>query len=133
MASVVHSIHVSEPYFGLIAGKRKTVELRINDEKRQKIRKGDGLLMICKETPRKLVVANVASIERFSTFEEALNTVGTSAAMPDVASIGDAVMMYKKIPGYASKESDLGVVAIYLTDVFDCVPLLDIPLSTVFT
>ena len=133
MASVVHSIHVSEPYFSLIARKRKTVELRINDEKRQKIRKGDGLLMICKETPRKLVVANVAGIKRFSTFEEALNTVGTSAAMPDVASIGEAVRTYKNIPGYASKESDLGVVAIYLTDVFDCVPLLDIPLSTVFT
>jgi ASC-1-like (ASCH) protein len=45
-------MHVEEVYFHLLERGEKTVELRLNDKKRQKINVGDKIQFICKNRPR---------------------------------------------------------------------------------
>ena len=57
-----------EPFEMIFSG-QKTIELRLNDEKRQMIKVGDMIEFIQNETGEKLIT-NVIAIHRFASFAE---------------------------------------------------------------
>lgn len=99
----VHSMKLSEPWFGLMSAGMKDVEIRVYDAKRREIRVGDTLIFRSMDTDN-VVIRNVAEILEFEDFREALEKVGVSRALPRKAStLEKGVQIYHDIPGYREK------------------------------
>lgn len=64
---MTHYMNLHTQPFDMIASGAKTIELRLNDEKRQKIEVGDTIVFSCSE--RKLWV-KVTALHQFPSFEE---------------------------------------------------------------
>ena len=66
---MIHKMNLnSEPFERILSG-RKTIELRLNDEKRRLIKVGDKIEFIQTETGEKLI-AKVTALHRFDSFAE---------------------------------------------------------------
>lgn len=57
----------SEP-FGMIASGEKTIELRLYDEKRQKLKLGDTIIFTNSQNPEQTVTATIKGLHRFQSF-----------------------------------------------------------------
>lgn len=68
-------MHVRRLYFDLLRDGQKTVEIRLNDEKRQGVKEGDKILFVCNDIPSERVILTVSSILRRKTFLELLDAV----------------------------------------------------------
>ena len=66
---MAHKMNLNPEPFAMIRSGHKTIELRLNDEKRQKINVGDRIEFTQTETGEKLT-AKVIAIHRFDTFAE---------------------------------------------------------------
>ena len=64
----MHEMKLNPAPFGMIKSGRKTIELRLFDEKRQKIKVGDGITFTNTETGEKLI-KTVKALHRFDSFE----------------------------------------------------------------
>ena len=64
---MIHELHLDPAPFLAIAEGRKTVEMRLFDEKRQRISRGDTLHLIERGTGKSLAV-RVVALHRFSDF-----------------------------------------------------------------
>ena len=108
----LYVMNIQEKYFKQIESEEKTFELRLYDEKRQKIEKGDIIEFKCgNESFRYLV----KSIEVYNTFEEALKKCKLKNCLPDDKTYQEGVEVYHAIPGYKEGEKKYGVCAIELT------------------
>ena len=65
-----HEMKLHPEPFQMIADGRKTIELRLYDEKRKKIKVGDEIQFICMEPPYKTLIATVVGLYRYNSFEE---------------------------------------------------------------
>ncbi len=63
-------MHLNKEPFEKIRNRYKTIELRLNDEKRRKISVGDVVKFSCKEYPSVILVAKVVCLHAFKDFEE---------------------------------------------------------------
>ncbi len=63
-----HQMRLDPQPFELIRSGRKTIELRLFDEKRQKIAVGDVIVFSCREKPDETVPARVIALHRFDSF-----------------------------------------------------------------
>ncbi len=66
---MTHKMNLNSEPFEMIRRGQKTIELRLNDEKRQKIKVGDMIEFTQTETGEKLT-AEVIAIHRFDSFAE---------------------------------------------------------------
>lgn len=66
---MTHKMNLNPEPFKMICSGQKTIELRLNDEKRQKIKVGDSIEFTQTETGEKLT-AEVIAIHRFDSFAE---------------------------------------------------------------
>ena len=66
---MAHKMNLNPEPFAMIRSGQKTIELRLNDEKRQKINVGDSIEFTQTETGECLIVQIIA-IYRFDTFAE---------------------------------------------------------------
>ena len=66
---MAHKMNLNPEPFAMIRSGQKTIELRLNDEKRQKIKVGDRIEFTQTETGECLIVQIIA-IHRFDTFAE---------------------------------------------------------------
>ena len=66
---MTHKMNLSPEPFAMIRSGQKTIELRLNDEKRQKINVGDSIEFTQTETGECLIV-QVIAIHRFDSFAE---------------------------------------------------------------
>lgn len=66
---MAHKMNLNPEPFAMIRSGQKTIELRLNDEKRQKINVGDSIEFTQIETREKLT-AEVIAIHRFDSFAE---------------------------------------------------------------
>lgn len=67
--TMIHKMNLNpEPFERILSG-RKTIELRLNDEKRRLIKVGDKIEFIQTETGEKLI-AEVIALHRFDSFAE---------------------------------------------------------------
>lgn len=65
-----HEMQLKREYFESVAEGSKTVEMRLLDEKRKKIRSGDTILFTCSDAPDRQVRTKVEGIYSYPGFEE---------------------------------------------------------------
>lgn len=66
---MVHSMHLNHQPFIKIQDGTKTIEMRLNDEKRQQIKVGDQIQFDDRST-NELCVVKVVNLHHFSSFQE---------------------------------------------------------------
>ena len=65
-----HQMNLRPEPFGMLQNGEKTIELRLNDEKRQKIRIGDEITFTCTEPPYAILHTKVVDLFRYDSFKE---------------------------------------------------------------
>ena len=65
-----HIMKLQASPFGMIKSGKKTIELRLNDEKRQKLKIGDEIEFICTDDADKTVGVSVTNIYHFDNFAQ---------------------------------------------------------------
>ena len=66
---MTHYMNLHPQPFALIASGRKTIELRLYDEKRQNISPGDLIIFSNTQSPHETITAKVLQLHIFPTFE----------------------------------------------------------------
>ena len=66
---MIHYMNLVQSAFKKIADGSKTIELRLNDEKRQRINVEDTVVFRCFST-KDIITAKVSGLHKFSDFEE---------------------------------------------------------------
>ncbi|WP_457614510.1 HisA/HisF-related TIM barrel protein [Methanopyrus sp.] len=108
----VHHMGLEEEYLNLIKEGRKTVEGRVKDDKRARIKPGDKILF-----NRRLLV-KVVDVREYDSFEEMLREEGLKNVLPNVNSIEEGIEIYRRF--YSSgKEKMFGVLAIEIEPIMD--------------
>ena len=104
-----HKMHLHHDPFCLIQEGKKTIEMRVNDEKRQLIHVGDSIEFSDRDT-KDIILTEVVKIHHFSNFEELLKNLDKEALGYLKEDIPDPVDLEK----YYSKEEQAkyGVVGI---------------------
>ncbi len=67
---MTHYMNLNPQPFSLIASGKKTIELRLLDEKRKLISVGDTLIFKCAEAPFDTVCCKVKALHKFESFEQ---------------------------------------------------------------
>lgn len=78
--SIIHQLSVREPYYHLLKSGVKTVELRLWDEKRQKIQVGDTIVFLKAENPHDSFSATVISLIHARSFRELSEMISPQSA-----------------------------------------------------
>ena len=73
-----HSMKLQHKYFQKIKSGQKTVEMRLHDEKRRKIKAGDMIVFSDMEDPEEKLKVSVTAISCFSTFDELYQNIPLS-------------------------------------------------------
>lgn len=67
---MTHIMRLNPLPFKMIASGEKTIELRLNDEKRRKLNRKDLITFVNTEDNRKTLKAEIVNIYKFKSFEE---------------------------------------------------------------
>ena len=101
----MHEMRLDEKWFNLIANGKKTVEGRINDEKRKLIKIGDQIKFINRNNNQEFVIKNVKNKKLFPNFDKALRYSKLKYTLPNsFKSYKEATEWYESFPGYKNKE-----------------------------
>ena len=97
---MIYCMNLVPSAFSKIAEGSKTIELRLNDEKRQRINVEDTLVFNCSAT-KDIITAQVSKLHKFSDFEELYKTLplekcGYTVAELDTAHYTDMEQYYTK-------------------------------------
>ena len=108
---MTHNMRLNESPFSKIKNKTKTIELRLYDEKRRKVKAGDTIIF---KSETDSLTAKVKALHIFKNFEELyaslpLDKCGYSSDTLDLASPDDMLEYYSK-----EKIKEYGVVGIEL-------------------
>lgn len=69
----MYEMKLQEKYFNLIKEEKKKYEIRLNDEKRQKIKTGDTIVFKKEPLLKEQIVVRVEKLKHFVSFEEMIN------------------------------------------------------------
>lgn len=110
-----HAMKLAPQPFDLIACRQKTIELRLYDEKRQRIKQGDRIVFTNTNDESKAITAKVERLYVFRNFEELykelpLEKCGYSAESAQNADYTDMEKYYSK-----AEQSKYGVVGIEIS------------------
>jgi ASC-1-like (ASCH) protein len=105
------SCPIMKKYLTYIQQGRKTVEGRINSGMFARLRVGETLVFMNQDLR---VPCKITKINQYATFADMLRNDGVPACLPDVTDLNQAIDIYRKIPGYAQKEAQFGVLAIHI-------------------
>lgn len=72
---MIHKMKLKQAPFDKIRNGSKTIELRLNDEKRQKLQIGDFIEFTCLENADRKIQTRVTALHHFKSFEELYNTL----------------------------------------------------------
>ena len=97
---MIYCMNLVPSAFSKIAEGSKTIELRLNDEKRQRINVEDTVVFNCSAT-KDIITAQVSKLHKFSDFEELYKTLplekcGYTVAELDTAHYTDMEQYYTK-------------------------------------
>lgn len=70
---MIHEMHLNNLSFKAMKNGTKKIEIRVNDEKRQKVKEGDEIIFSNIET-KETINVKVSKIEKFDSFEELVNS-----------------------------------------------------------
>lgn len=65
---MTHYMNLKPCPFKMIASRAKTIELRLNDEKRQQIKVGDSIVFQKTSDPNEQITAEVIKLHKFNSF-----------------------------------------------------------------
>ncbi len=102
---------LKDPYLGQIERGEKTVEGRINAGMFFGIQAGSEIRFF---NHRSSVTCSVLQVNRYSSFNALLETEGFKKCIPSARSLEDAKQIYDRIPGYAQRAAQSGVLAIQI-------------------
>lgn len=113
---MTHNMKLWQESFYKIADGSKTIELRLNDEKRQKIVVGDTIIFNCTKN-NDMITAKVKALHKFTDFKELYDTLPL-----DICGYGAdelATPHYTDMYDYYSQEQieKYGVLGIELCDI----------------
>lgn len=113
---MLHKMHLREDPFKKIKNGSKTIELRLNDEKRQKVQIGDFIEFSCLDEPKQKIQTRVTALHHFSSFEELYTALPKEKLGYTPAETPDPDYMDEYYP--REKQEQYGVLGIelYLTD-----------------
>lgn len=97
---MIHYMNLVPTAFVKIADGNKTIELRLNDEKRQRINVEDTVVFDCSST-KDIITAQISGLHKFSNFKELYNALplekcGYTVAELDTAHYTDMEQYYNK-------------------------------------
>ena len=97
---MIHYMKLVSSAFRKIADGSKTIELRLNDEKRQRIKAQDTIVFNCSST-KDIITAQISGLHKFSDFKELYNVLplekcGYTSAELDIAHYTDMEQYYTK-------------------------------------
>lgn len=97
---MIHYMNLIPTAFVKIADGSKTIELRLNDEKRQRINVEDTVVFNCSST-KDIITAQISGLHKFSNFKELYNALplekcGYTVAELDTAHYTDMEQYYAK-------------------------------------
>ena len=72
---MIHKMKLKRAPFDKIKNGSKTIELRLNDEKRQKVNIGDFIEFCCIDEPNKRIQTRVTNLHHFNSFAELYATL----------------------------------------------------------
>lgn len=72
---MIHNMKLNPEPFNMISLGQKTIELRLNDEKRQLINIGDEIVFTNTADSKQKITVVVVDLHRFNSFEELYNTL----------------------------------------------------------
>ncbi|MBO7509450.1 MAG: ASCH domain-containing protein [Alphaproteobacteria bacterium] len=103
-----HTMHLKRTYFDLFLQGKKTVELRLLDEKRKKIQLGDTIRFICNENENESFIMTVIGLVVAKTFNELLEIIPvTKCGFPDTET---AVQTIEQFCPSDKQDGVLGIV-----------------------
>lgn len=95
---MIHTMKLLHPPFQAIKSGTKTIEMRLNDEKRCKIQPGDDIVFTDTDTGETLTVSVIA-LHRYSSFEELYlhhDKISIGYARNETADPKDMLLYYSK-------------------------------------
>jgi ASC-1-like (ASCH) protein len=96
MHQVIHESELDDIYFQYITEGVKEYEVRVNDDKRQKIKKDDIWKFRNKSNPNlPLLETLVTERKEYKSFSDAINATGFKKLLPQVQSIEEAIETYE--------------------------------------
>jgi uncharacterized protein (DUF1810 family) len=114
--NMLHKMKLEQSPFDKIRNGSKTIELRLNDEKRRKVQTGDFIEFTCIDNDNQKIQTRVTTLHRFNSFVELYNTLPMEKAGYSAGDNPDPDDMNE----YYSKEEQekYGVIGIelYCTD-----------------
>lgn len=108
----VHKMKLSEPYYTLVKSNKKTVEIRVYDEKRKQLKIGDKI-MFSKTDGSGEFTKKIKKLQISQDFESALRRSTLKKTLPNICKIRDAVDIYHSFPNYKEEAKKFGVLSIY--------------------
>ena len=126
---MTHYMNLVQSAFRKIADGSKTIELRLNDEKRQKINVNDTVVFNC-TTTKGIITAQVFGLHKFSDFKELYNALplencGYTVAELHSAHYTDMEEYYTK--GQIEKYGALGIELCNVSSIFDVKEIITEP------
>ena len=105
---MLHYMHLHPKPFEQVANGTKTIEIRINDDKRRRLKVGDTIEFESRADPGRVVTAEIVALPTFKTFKEMFE------AFPPTQYGGESADEYESMFEHYSKEEETlyGVVAI---------------------
>ena len=103
--------HLDSDIFDIIVNKDKNIEIRLNDEKRRKLKVGDTLVFLKRPDDIEKISATVTNLVYFDNFSDVTNYYDMKRIYLDNTSKEDYINLMKRF--YSDEEvSKYGVVAI---------------------
>ena len=112
--AMTHKMNLNPEPFEMIRAGQKTIELRLHDEKRQKIKVGDTIEFTQTETGEKLV-AEVIALHRFDSFAELYRHLPLLKCGYTQADVADAEPEDMDVYYTPEQQKKYGVTGIELT------------------
>ncbi len=126
---MIHYMNLVPTAFVKIADGSKTIELRLNDEKRQQINVEDTVVFNCYST-KNIITAQVSGLHKFSNFKELYNALplekcGYTVAELDTAHYTDMEQYYTK--EQIEKYGALGIELFNVSSIYDIKEIITEP------
>ena len=103
--------HLNEDIFKIVKNGTKHIEVRINDDKRKKLKVGDNLIFINKSNEDKRINTIIKGLKYFSSFEDLVNYYRIDEIYKEDSSKEEFLELINKL--YTKDEIEkYGVVAI---------------------
>jgi len=103
-----------EKYIRLIKQGKKPVEARIAIPMFENWQKRDTIRFFSRRNPKVEVIVKIVNKNRYKTFRQMLEAEGVQNLIPEINSMNEGEKIYLKIPKYAEREKQYGVLAFRL-------------------